>query len=343
MKTSTSTRTKTPAKTSSKARLSILPLVLLTAVGLAACGGSSNAFGSGSSAPASSAGAPSATGSGGDEKTLTVGGANFTEMLVMEQMYGQLLTDAGYTVDYKTADNREIYAKSLASGEIDVVPEYAATMAEYLNRAENGPDAATIATNDAAATVAAMAPLAAKQGFTVLEPSPAADQNGFAVTQEFSTANRVTTLSQLAALKKPVRLAAVVECADRPFCAPGLEKTYGMDVSEVLPLGFGSPQAKQAVLTGKADLVLVGTTDGTLGAQKLVLLEDDKGLQLADNLVPVVNTASAGGGGVAAVLDPLSKALTTQDLARLNAEVDAQRKKPEDVARAYLQSKGLLG
>ena len=318
-------------------------LLALAAAALAGCSGSSNAFGGDSP---SAAGSPSAsasgTGTGGDEKTLTVGGANFTEMLVMEQLYGQLLTKAGYTVDYKTADNREIYAKSLASGEIDVVPEYAATMAEYLNRQANGADARTIATSDPAATVSAMQPLAAEQGLTVLRPSQAADQNGFAVTEKFAESNKVTSLSQLAALGRPVRLAAVVECKDRPFCRPGLEKTYGLDVSEVLPLGFGSPQAKQAVLTGKADLVLVGTTDGTLDAQGLVMLEDDKSLQLADNLVPVVNTASAGGGGVAAVLDPLSAVLTTQDLARMNAQVDGQRAKPADVAAAYLQDKGLL-
>jgi len=215
-------------------------------------------------------------------------------------------------------------------------------MAEYLNRAANGPDAAVLATNDAATTVEKMQPLARARGLTVLEPSKAADQNGFAVTKEFSTTKTVTTLSQLAARGTAVRLAAVVECADRPFCAPGLEKTYGLDVGEVLPLGFGSPQAKQAVLTGKADLVLVGTTDGTLDAQGLVLLEDDKGLQLADNLVPVVNTESAGGAKVAEALDGLSAVVTTEDLARLNAEVDGERRKPADVATEYLRTEGLL-
>jgi osmoprotectant transport system substrate-binding protein len=317
-------------------RWRVFAVALVGAFALAGCSGSSDAFDEDSPA------APGASGSSGSAARgpVTVGGANFTEMLVMQQLYGQLLADAGWTVDYKTADNREIYAQSLESGEIDVVPEYAATMAEFLNRAENGPDAETVATNDPAATVEAMRPLAEARGLTVLEPSPAADQNGFAVTQEFAQQNSVTTLSQLAARGEPVRLAAVEECADRPFCQPGLEQTYGLEISEVLPLGFGSPQAKQAVLDGDADLVLVGTTDGTLDAQGLVLLEDDKTLQLADNLVPVVNTASAQ--GVAEVLDPLSQALTTEDLARMNAQVDAERRKAEDVAREYLESKGLL-
>ena len=254
----------------------------LLTLALAACGGGGDAFNS--SSPSSSESAPA----GGP---LTVGGANFTEMLIMQQLYGQLLTKAGFTVDYKAVDNREIYAKSLESGEIDVVPEYAATMTEFLNTAKNGPSAKTVATSDVSGTMAALTPLLKEKGLSAFEPAKAADQNGFAVSKKFAAANgNLTTLSALAALKKPIRLAAVEECPDRPFCQPGLEKTYGLNISKVEPLGFGSPQTKKAVVDGKADLGLVGTTDGTLDQLGLVLLGDDKNLQLADNLVPVVNT-----------------------------------------------------
>jgi osmoprotectant transport system substrate-binding protein len=307
------------------------------ALALAACGGS-DAFEAGASSSSPGA-AGSSSAAGGP---LTVGGANFTEMLVMQQMYGQLLTKAGYTVDYKPVDNREIYYKSLQGGEIDVVPEYAATLTEFLNVQKNGKSAAQLATNDITTTIEKLKPLAEAGGVSVLQPAQAADQNGFAVTKKFAEANKVTTLSQLAALGKPVRLAATVECPDRPFCGPGLEKTYGLKIAKLDPLGFGSPQAKQAVVSGKDDLVLVGTTDGTLDQLGLVLLEDDKGLQLADNLVPVVNTKSAGAPAIAQALDKLSGVLTTQDLAQLNLQVDAERKKPADVAKEYLTSKGLL-
>ena len=303
---------------------------------LTACGGSSDAF---QTTPSTTgAGSPSASAGG----QLTVGGATFTEMKVMQRMYGELLTKAGYTVDYKDADNREIYFASLKSGEIDVVPEYAATMTEFLNLQANGKDAKTIATNEAASTIEAAKPLAQAQGVTFLEPAKAADQNGFAVTKEFADKNKVTSLSELAGLGKPVRLAATAECKDRPFCAIGLKDTYGLDIASIQPLGFGTPQAKKAVTSGKADLVLTGTTDGTLEQLGLVLLEDDKGLQLADNLVPVVNTESAGTPAVAEVLNKLAGVLTTEDLAALNLKVDAERQKPEDVAKEYLQSKGLL-
>jgi len=277
---------------------------------------------------------------------LTVGGANFTEMNVMQEIYKALLEDAGYSVTITTADTRETYAAALEEGEIDVVPEYAATMAEYLNGVINGPDAPSespVATADTAETVAAMGALAEERGLVVLEPAQATSQNGFAVSQEFADQNNVSTLSQLADLGLTLTLAATEECDARPFCQPGLEETYGLTIDDVLPLGFSSPQVKEAVINGDADFGLVGTTDGTLAGLGLVLLEDDQGLQLADALVPVVNAESAEDDTIAEVLNQLADVLTTEDLATLNARVDADRELAEDVAADYLTEKGLIG
>lgn len=313
----------------------LVPAALGLALVLAACGGDD--------------GDDAATESDGqaeDRVELTVGGASWTEMAIMQEMYKALLEDAGYTVTLQAVDNREIYEPALESGDIDIVPEYAATMAEFLNAKVNGPDAPSespVATSDAAETVANMQPLAEELGLLVLEPAEAANQNGFVVSQEYSDANGgITTLSELGALGEPLVLAAVEECPDRPFCQPGLEEVYGLQFSEVLPLGFGSPQTKEAVAAGDAQLGLVGTTDGTLGDYGLILLEDDQNLQLADNLVPVVNADTAGDETIAEVLNQLSTVLTTEDLAELNAAVDAERQLPEDVARQYLEDNGLL-
>jgi len=286
--------------------------------------------------------ATSAATSGGSGETVVVGGPNFTEAAVMENMYALLLQDAGFTTEIKAVDNREVYFGELASGGIDVVPEYAATLAEYLNQQANGEGAALIATNDAAATVAAAQPLAEAQGVTLLDPAEAASQNAFAVTQDYATQNNLTTLSDLGALGQPVTLAATEECPQRPFCQPGLESTYSIQVGSLLPLGYGSPATKQAVQSGQAQLGLVGSTDGTLGQFGLVVLQDDKRLQLADNLVPAVNTASASDPKIAEALNKLAGVLTTADLTALNGQVDGERQLPEDVAKAYLQDKGLI-
>ena len=213
----------------------------------------------------------------------------------MIEMYAALLEDGGYTVEVKPVENRELYAPELESGTIDVVPEYAATLAEFLNRDVNGPDAEPIATGDVEETIEAMRPLAEEKGLEVLEPAEAANQNAFFVTEQFATENDLTTLSDLGALGQPIVLAGTQECPERPKCELGLEEVYGLDVTEDLPLGFGTVQNKQAVVEGDAQLGLSGTTDGTLGDLGLVVLEDDKSLQNADNLVPVVNAEGPAG------------------------------------------------
>jgi osmoprotectant transport system substrate-binding protein len=259
-------------------------------------------------------------------------------------MYAALLEDAGYEVQVQPVDNRELYAPELESGGIDVVPEYAATFAEYLNLDANGPDAEPVATGDVEETVTALRTLAEAKGIEVLEPSEAANQNAFFVTEQFAADNALSTLSDLGASGIPVVLAGTAECPERPKCEIGLRETYGIDITEDLPLGFGSVQNKEAVTSGKAQLGLSGTTDGTLGALGLVVLEDDQQLQNADNLVPVVNAdGPAGTDEVAEVLNGLVAELTTEDLAELNRRVDEDREEAADVARSYLEDKGLLG
>jgi osmoprotectant transport system substrate-binding protein len=273
---------------------------------------------------------------------VTVGGPNFTEGLIMTEMYRLLLEQAGYDVTVQTVDNREVYAPALERGEIDVVPEYLATMTEYLNLDVNGPDAEPVATSDADETAEALQQLGAEVGLVPLQPAEAANQNAFFVTADFAADNGLQTLTDLGELGEPVVLAATEECPERPFCQLGLEDTYGITVTEVTPLGFGSPQTKQAVVDGQATLGLTGTTDGTLESFGLVILDDDQNLQLADNLVPVVSEQVAADEGLAQALDALAPVLTTDDLAALNAQVDQERQKPADVAQKYLQDKGLI-
>ncbi|MFD9610439.1 ABC transporter substrate-binding protein [Streptomyces sp. NPDC059083] len=282
------------------------------------------------------------TGRPGDSHRLVVGSAGFTESDLLAQMYALLLQEAGYRTRILSVTNRELYEPALENGQIDVVPEYAATFADWLNAKVNGADAPTVGSPDLTATMKALRALAEPRGLTVLDPGRAVDQNAFAVAADYAAEHRLKTLSDLGAARLPVRLAAGDECVQRPYCAPGLKKVYGIDVTAVDPKGVGTTQAKQAVQSGQDQLVLTTTTDATLDAFGLVLLTDDKHLQNADFIVPVVNRARAGSPAVTRALARLAAVLTTADLAHLNEQVDSWRRLPEDVARAYLTDKGLL-
>jgi osmoprotectant transport system substrate-binding protein len=284
-------------------------------------------------------------GSGGsaDKGSVVVGGQDFTEMQVMASIYQQLLENEGYTVETKLVTTRDVYLPELSSGNVDIVPDYLAGITDYLNTEKNGPDAEQVSSNDVDATVAALEPLAEEQGISILPPSDATDQNAFFVSQEKADANGLKTLSDLAALGKPIKLGAPPDCEGRADCEGGLTGVYGFDITEIVPLDFGSSQVKDAVAKGEVDLGETGTTDASLADLGLVLLEDDKGIQPAQNLTPAVNSDFlADNPDLEDLFNELSAALTTEDLAAMNLKVDLERQKPEDVAQQFLEDKGLL-
>lgn len=279
-----------------------------------------------------------------DKGTLVLGGQDFTEMQIMASMYQLLLEESGYTVEAELVGTRDVYVQDLQDGNIDLVPEYAGSITDELQARVNGPDAPQVSSNDVDETITALNELLQPMGLIALAPAEATDQNAFAVTEKYAADNNLTTLSDLGGLGEPITLAAAEDCAQRQDCAIGLEKVYGIEIEKVLPLGFGTQQTKDSVLEGESQLGLVGTSDGSLEQLGLVILEDDKGLQVSQNLVPVVSQETLDTNpDIEETLNALSDVLTTEDLAEMNAAVDLERQKPDDVAQSYLEEQGLLG
>jgi osmoprotectant transport system substrate-binding protein len=291
-----------------------------------------------------STGTSTSTSSGGTAKgNVVVGGQDFTESQIMAAIYQKILENEGYTVQTKLVTTRDVYLPELSNGGVDIVPDYLAGITDFLNTDKNGPDAPLVSSNDVDKTLAALTPLAEAKGISILPPSDATDQNAFFVTQDFADQNNLTTLSDLAAMGQTIKLGAPPDCQGRADCEGGLTKVYGLKISEIVPLDFASAQVKDAVTNGEVQLGETGTTDGTLKDLGLVILQDDKGIQPAQNLTPAVNSDFLSQNpDLAAVFDKLSSALTTDDLAAMNLKVDAERQKPADVAEQFLQDKGLL-
>ncbi len=302
---------------------------------LAGCAGNDVAGSGSGSSP--SAGA-SAKGS------LTLSGQNFGEATLVANMDKLLLENAGYSVTMKLVGSRDVYmANGQFPGAIQVVPEYLGGIADKLNNMQNGPSAKSITTPDTQQTLQNVQPLAKKAGITLLQPARATDQNAFFVTKQFAQQHHLQTLSDLGKLNQKIVLAAAPDCEGRTDCAGGLKKTYGINISKVLPLGYASPQTYDAVKKGEAQLGETSTTDGSLKAQGFVLLTDDQHIQPAQNLIPAVSSDYLKQHpDLKNVLNPLMSTLTTDDLVQLNAKIGNERQQPEDVARQYLQDKGLL-
>ena len=276
-----------------------------------------------------------------DKGTVTLSGQSFDEAALVASMYEQLLEKEGYTVEPKLVKSRDQYLGELTKGNVDIVPEYTGGIIDLLNTLENGADADPLTTPDAQESIDAAKSLLEKNKVTLLNPSEATDTNAFFVTKEYSEANGVTKLSDLKG--KSVVLAAAPDCEGRADCEGGLSDVYGIKISKILPLGFGGAATYKSVKDNESQLGLTATTDGSLEANGLVLLEDDKKIQPAQNLVPAINSDwLADHDDVEGVLNDLMSTLTTADLAELNNRVSVDREKAADVAKDYLTEKGLL-
>ncbi|WP_062461235.1 glycine betaine ABC transporter substrate-binding protein [Demequina soli] len=207
----------------------------------------------------------SITAPGSGSGKVVVGAANFSENITVANIYADVLKAAGYDTEVRTIGSRETYLPALEKGEIQVVPEYAATVTEFLNLAQNGADAAPVASGDIDATVAALEPLAKAAGLTFGDPAAAQDQNAFAVTQAFADQYGVTSLTELAQTCDSISLGGPPECPDRTFCQIGLEKEYGLKVAQFDSLDAGGPLTKNAILQGQVMVGLVFSSDGSLG------------------------------------------------------------------------------
>jgi len=277
----------------------------------------------------------------GSKGSLTVADAGFTESQILANMFADVLSKAGYKTKETSVKSSEISQPDLEKGGIAVIPAYVATYADELNVLINGAKAPSVASPDLDTSYAVLKTLAAKRGLTPLTPGKAVDQNAFAVSKKFATQHKLETLSDLGKLGMPLKLAAGPECKTRPFCVPGLKKTYGINISSIDPLGVDTTQSKQAVAKGADQLALVLTTDATVDSAGLKVLTDDKKLQNADYVVPIVNTKKLQ-PDIKTALNKLTATLTTEDLAQLNAKVDQGQQKPGVVASDYLKSKNLL-
>jgi osmoprotectant transport system substrate-binding protein len=206
------------------------------------------------------------SGVSGGSGPIVVGASDFTESQVLGTLYADVLTAAGFQASVQTVGNRELYLPALQRGEIQVFPEYLATVTDIINAQINGSDAEGVASGDVDATVEALTPLAEQAGLVFGEPAEAADQNAFAVTQEFAGQVGVSTLSELAEAcgDGSLTLGGPGECPERPQCQPGLEETYGLEFAEFQEFDAGGPLTKAAIQQGEVSIGLVFSSDGAL-------------------------------------------------------------------------------
>lgn len=273
----------------------------------------------------------------GRARAVKVGSKNFTEELLLGEMYAALLREhGGFSVETRLdLGGTQIAMASLQRGDIDLYPEYTGTalLTELHLPAQH--ERATVY-----ATV--QREYQRRFGLRWLDPAPMNDTQALAVTAQTAARRSLYTLSDCARLAPQLRLGAVPEFTDRPDGLPGLQRAYGgFHFASVKLIDIGLKY--RALLDGDVDVVVAFGTDGQIDAQHLVVLEDDKHFFPPYQVAPVVRGDTLQRfPQIATILNPLAPKLTDATMRRLNWRVDGQHEEPADVARDFLARSGLL-
>src|SRR6185503_149078 len=286
-------------------------------------------------------GSGSPSGSAAAEKPVVkVGSAGFWEAAVVGEMYAKALAAKGYTVEkHLEIGERPAVHAAIEAGDINLIPEYLGGLAgQGLGITDLSPDPQTALDN--------MQTALADKGWVVFDFSPGTDADGFAVRQETADKYKLKTMTDLAKVTDPLVWGTAEGCPTNPVCGIGLKDKYGIDLAalQVETLASCSTDIATALNDSAIDVAQVCTTQPEISSMNFVLLEDDKHLQPAQNMLPLATKAlaDAAGSDFAETLNAITAKLTTEALTKLGESIVVKHEEIPDVATQFLKDNGLL-
>jgi osmoprotectant transport system substrate-binding protein len=271
--------------------------------------------------------------------SLTIGSKNFTEQIVLGEIYAQALEAAGYDVSTDlNLGSEQVALRALEAGEISGYPEYTSTaLTAFFDFApEDVPGNAEEAFAESEEDFA-------KKGLVAYPPTPFSSANAVGLLRETADDLGVSTVSDLEGKSQDLDLYGSPECRQRIDCLVGLEENYGLEFKSFTPVDIG---ARYEVLDkGDADLSILFTTDAQLFAtDDYTILEDDQGVLPAGNVIFIATQEAADEAGTdfGATIEQVQENLSLEVMQELNARVDIDREKPADAARSYLEEFGYI-
>jgi osmoprotectant transport system substrate-binding protein len=264
--------------------------------------------------------------------TITVTSFDFPESETLAQIYVQALRRQGYPAQIvPRLGPREIVQPALEQGRVDLVPGYLGSGLNFLSEKR-------VATADPRADHALLQRAVASRGLTALAFAPAQNRNGFVITGDMARTRRLRRLSDLQPIARQLILGGPPECPDRLLCLGGLRDVYGLEFKHFQPMASRRVTA-DALEAGEIDVGMLETTNGNLAGRDLVQLKDDRQLQPAENIVPMLRNQliTAYGPPLVRLIDAVTAQLTTEDLIHLNQRVERDGAKPAVVAADWLR------
>lgn len=274
----------------------------------------------------------------GDD-AITVASFDFPESVLLAEIYAQALEANGFRV--KRALNlgpRELVEPALERGLVEFVPEYLGTALVFLGGGSHQASA------DPNTTRRRLAEIYRPRRVHVLESAQAQDANAVAVTAQTSARFELRKISDLGPVARSFVVGGPPECPSRPLCLLGLQSRYRLRFREFMPLDSSGPLTAEGLASGQIDVAVLFSTDGNIAARGFVVLQDDLGLQPAENVTPVVReeVVARYGQRLTDVVDAVSAKLTTEGLREMNRLMTLGSRTPRGVALEWLRARGLL-
>jgi glycine betaine/choline ABC-type transport system substrate-binding protein len=330
-------RTKTTRSFAAAAML----LALVLSLGVAACGSSSDTTGESTSAESGEGGGAIASNPANGKVKLTIGSKNFPESEITGEIYAQALEAAGYKIKTDLSLGSETIAlKTLKAGQVSGYPEYTSTALESLFGLE--PEEVPA---DAQEAYEKANEEFEKEGLTAFPPTPFSSANAVGTLKKTAEKYGLKTVSDLEGVSEKLSLYGSPECRERIDCLAGLEKLYGLKFASFHPVDIG---LRYTVLEkGQADLSILFTTDPQLSAEKdkFVILEDDKEVFPAGNVIFVTSksVAEKAGPDYKKTIVQVQEGLTLPVMQELNARVELEKETAKEAASQYLEEAGYTG
>jgi osmoprotectant transport system substrate-binding protein len=286
------------------------------------------------------------------QEPVVIGSKNFTEQLILGEMYAQRLEAIGIPVSTSlNLGGTAVAHEALVAGEISLYPEYTGTgltviLEIPIASVQGTPEAAASST---AGTIDERVYQLVADGYREefdlvwLEETPFNNTQALAVKRAFAEEQGISTISELAEIAGDLTIVAPSDFVERPDGLQGLQDAYSMEFGDVLSVEPGIRY--QALQEDQAEVVLAFGTDGQVAGYDLVLLEDDRGLWPPYHVAPVVRQDVLDAyPELADALNEIAPLLTDEVMSALNWRVDGDaREEPAEVAQSFLEENGLLG
>ena len=272
-------------------------------------------------------------------QTIVVGGKAFTEQQVMTAMTVALLKAKGFSPERKAGMGSAAVRSALENGQIDVYWEYTGTGLGVFNKI---PDKFSSAEE----AYKRIKEVDGAKGIVWLNMSPVNNTYAFAMNRDQAQKLNIVTMSDLAkAVKGGAKLtfASNAEFYARPDGLPGWQTAYGFEFDRDNVKRMDTGLVYSALKDRQVDVGVVFATDGRIPAFNFVVLKDDKNYAAPYNLTPVVRKEILDKyPKIADPLNALAAKLNDENMSKLNASVDVDKKTVEEVAEGFLKTSGLI-